>query len=180
MAGSIVAQNYAEALFALAQKAGRLDEYGRLMAATADALAASPEAQAVLVSPKVSKAQKSDLVGRAMAKMGAPAEFVRYLQAVVKRGRQGQFRPIADAYADLVDGSLNRVRAAVATARPADAALQQQITAALKRVMNKDVIAAFTVEPELLGGTVVRVGDRVYDGSVRRKLVRLRRQLTGR
>ncbi len=177
MAGSSVAQNYAEALFELGQKAGRLEDYGRLMAATAEALAASPEAQLVLVSPRVPKAVKSELVGRAIAKIGAPKEFVLYLQAVVKRGRQTMFSQIADAYGDLVDGQMNRVRASVATARPADAALEQSVVASLTKKLGKTVVATFTVDAELLGGAVVRVGDRVYDGSLRRRLLRLRRQL---
>lgn len=177
MAGSSVALNYAEALFALGRKSGRLEEYGRLMSATAQALASSPEAQAVLVSPRVPKAVKSDLVGRAIGKIGAPKEFVLYLQAVVRRGRQTRFAEIAEAYRDLVDGDMNRVRAVVTTARPADAALEQSVVASLAKKIGKTVVATFAVDPELLGGAVVRVGDRVYDGSLRRRLLRLRRQL---
>jgi F-type H+-transporting ATPase subunit delta len=80
----------------------------------------------------------------------------------------------------MVDASLNRVRAAVTVARPADQALQDQITAALQKALDKQVIATFTVDHDILGGTIVRVGDRVYDGSIRRKLVRLKRQLIAR
>ena len=177
MAGSSVARNYAEALFTLGRNAGRLEEYGRLLLATAQALESSPEAQAVLVSPRVPKALKSELVGKAIAKVGAPREFVLYLQAVVKRGRQMMFGQIADAYGELVDGNMNRVRAAVTMARPADAALEQSVVTALARKMGKTVVATFTVDPGLLGGAVVRVGDRVYDGSLKRRLLRLRRQI---
>jgi len=180
MTGSGVALNYAEALFELAQKSGRLEEYGRLIEATGLALAASPQAQAVLVSPKVSKALKIEIVSHAIEKVGAPREFVLYVRAVVKRGRQLLFSEIADAYAGLVDKKLNRTRAAVTVARPADAALQQAIAASLGRTLGKDVIATFVVDPDLLGGAIVRVGDRIYDGSVRRKLVRLKRQLLAR
>ncbi len=177
MAGSSVAQNYAEALFELGQKAGRLEDYGRLISATAQALTSSPEAQLVLVSPRVPKAVKSDLVGKAIAKIGAPREFVLYLQAVVKRGRQAMFGQIADAYGDLVDGQMNRVRASVTTARTADGGLEQSVVASLAKKLGKTVVATFTVDAGLLGGAVVRVGDRVYDGSLRRRLLRLRRQL---
>lgn len=180
MSGSIVAQNYAEALYDLATKSGKLEEYGRLIEATARALESAPDVRAVLVSPKVPKALKSELVGRAMAGAGAPREFVLYLQAVVKRGRQSAFSGIADAYGDLVDRKLNRVRASVTLARQPDAALQQAVTASLTKLLGKDVITRFVVDPEILGGTVVRVGDRIHDGSIRRKLVRLKRQLLSR
>lgn len=177
MAGSAVAENYAEALFALGAKAGQLEEYGRLMAATAAGLAASPEAEAILVSPKVAKKVKSELVGRAISQIGAPREFVLFLQAVVKRGRQGKIGEIAAAYGDMVDRKLDRVRAAVTVARAADPALERAIVDSLGRILGKEVVATFSVDPELLGGAVVRVGDRIFDGSVRRKLVRLKRQL---
>ena len=55
--------------------------------------------------------------------------------------------------------------------------LQASITAALAKALGKEVLAAFAVDPDILGGAVVRVGDRVLDGSVRRKLAQLRRQL---
>ncbi len=177
---SVVAQNYAEALFELARASGRLEEYGRLIDATAGAVEASPEVQGVLMSPKIAKAVKARVLGQALARVGAPEEFVRYLGAVVRRGRQLLFGAIADEYRRLVDESLNRVRAAVTVAREPDPALQHEISTALGRILAKDVIANFTVDPTVLGGAVVRVGDRVYDGSVRRSLMRLRRQLLGR
>lgn len=180
MAGSAVAANYAEALFELAGNAGQLEDYGRLIDATAAALAASPEGRAVLASPRVTKLAKSQLLGNAVAKIGAPREFVLYLQAVVKRGRQNLLTDIANAYGDLVDRKLNRVRASVTVARTPDAALQQAISASLAKISRKEIMATFVVDPEILGGTIVRVGDKVYDGSVRRKLVKLRRQLLHR
>lgn len=177
---SVVAQNYAEALFELARASGRLEEYGRLIDATAAAVDGSPEVQGVLMSPKIAKAVKARVLGQALARVGAPEEFVRYLGAVVRRGRQLLFGAIADEYRRLVDQSLNRVRAAVTMARDPDPALQREIASALGRILGKEVIAQFAADPAVLGGAVVRVGDRIYDGSVRRSLMRLRRQLLSR
>lgn len=177
MAGTAVAANYAEALLELATNAGRLEEYGRLLEATAAAIAASPEAQSVLISPRVNKLAKSGLVGRAVAQIGAPREFVLYLQAVVRRGRQNILGQIAEVYGEMVDTRLGRVRASVTLAREPDPALQAEIRTALMKLLNKEVLPTFQVDPEVLGGAVVRVGDRVYDGSLRRRLVRLRRTL---
>lgn len=177
---SAVAENYAEALFELAGKSGQLEEYGRWITATARVLESSPAAQAALVNPKVTKAFKAELMSGTLAKAGAPAEFVRYLQAVGRRGRQASFGAIADAYGALLDRHHNRVRASVVVARAPDQALEESIAASLSSVLGKKVLATFSVDPEILGGAVVRVGDRVYDGSIRRRLVRLKRQLLGR
>ena len=180
MSAATVSQNYAEVLFVSSGKAGQREEYGRLMQATARGFAMSPEAQAVLVSPKVSKTAKGELIGRSLVAAGAPQPFVLFLQAVVKRGRQGLLTEISQAYNDMVDGQLGRVRATVTVARDPEPTLEETIVASLSKTLGKGVLATFMVEPEILGGTIVKVGDRVYDGSIRRKLVRLKRQLLSR
>lgn len=170
-----IARNYAEALFTLGEHGGRTAEYADLIGAMAAAIASAPEVEAVLVSPRVPKAAKADLLARALP--AAPRDFVLFLQAVVRRGRQSLFSEIAEAYQGLLDVKLNRVHARVVVAREPNAALQDSIREALAAALGKDVVPEFMVDPEILGGTIVRVGERVYDGSVRRRMTRLRRQL---
>ena len=173
-----ISRNYAEALFTLGDRSGRLEEYAGLLEALAAAIDHSPQVEAVLMSPNVPKAKKAALVGDALA--GAPRDFVLFAQAVVRRGRQGWFGDIAREYGALVDVRFNRLRAAVTVAREPDARLRESIRAELSRVFGKEVLPTFVVEPAILGGTVVKVGDRIFDGSIRRKLGRLRRQLLAR
>ena len=170
-----VARNYAEALFTLGEHGGRTAEYAELIEAVAAAIGSSPEVEAVLISPRVPKAAKADLLARALPE--APKDFVRFLQSVVRRGRQSLFGEIAEAYQALLDVQLNRVRANVVVAREPNTELRESIRQALATALGKDVLPQFTVDPEILGGTIVRVGERVYDGSVRRRMTRLRRQL---
>lgn len=96
---------------------------------------------------------------------------------MIKRGRQQLFGLMATAYIGLLDTKLNRVRASVTVARPASAALQAEIVKALTAVTGKEVLARFSADPALLGGVVVKVGARIYDGSIRLKAATLRRQL---
>jgi len=170
-----IARNYAEALFDLGDRSGHTDRYAELIDAVAGAVETTPEVQAVLMSPRVPKSEKARLLGAALE--GAPREFVRFLQALVKRGRQRLLREIASEYQALLDIRHNRVRAGVTLAHSADESLQRAIQAALSRQLGKEVLAAFHVDPEILGGTVVRVGERIHDGSVRRRVTKLRRQL---
>jgi F-type H+-transporting ATPase subunit delta len=174
---TIVARNYAEALLELGEPGGRADSYAELIDAVAGAVETTPRVQAVLMSPRVPKAEKARLLGAALE--GAPREFVLFLQSLVKRGRQRYLRDIATEYQALLDIKHNRVRAGVTLARPADERLQRDIQAALSRRLGKEVLAAFHVDPEILGGTVVRVGERIHDGSVRRRMTKLRRLLSG-
>ena len=178
MRSETIARNYAETLFDLGERSGQTARYAELMDALAGAVETTPAVQGVLMSPRVPKAEKARLLGAAFP--GAPREFVLFLQALVKRGRQTLLREIALAYHALLDLKFNRVRAGVTLARPADEALQKRIADALSRQLGKEVLTAFTVDPEILGGTIVRVGERIHDGSVRRRLTKLRRHLLAR
>jgi F-type H+-transporting ATPase subunit delta len=173
-----IARNYAEALFDLGERGGQTQRYAELIDAVAGAVETTPEAQAVLMSPRVPKAEKARILSAALR--DAPREFVLFLQALVKRGRQLFLRDIATEYLALLDLKLNRVRAGVTLARPADEGLRRTIQERLSRQLGKEVIASFSADPEILGGVVVRVGERIHDGSVRRRLTKLRRQLLRR
>ncbi len=168
-----VARNYAEALFA----AG--DEFGELLDGVAGAIQADERIATVLDSPRVSKAAKTRILERAL-QGEAPREFVRFLQAVVRRGRQGLLGEIAQEYQVQLDEKLNRVHAGVTLADEPDSRMQKQVVDRLAQALGREVRAYFRADPRILGGVVVRVGDRVYDGSVRRRLTALqRRMLTG-
>jgi F-type H+-transporting ATPase subunit delta len=170
-----IARNYAETLIQLGERSGNVERYADLIDAVAAAVEQTPQVQAVLMSPRVPKSAKARLLGGAMR--DGPREFVLFLQALVKRGRQQILRAIATEYLSLLDQKLDRVRAGVTLARNPDEKLKRVIQEALSRQLGKQVIPAFSVEPEILGGTIVRVGERVLDGSVRRRMTKLRRQL---
>jgi F-type H+-transporting ATPase subunit delta len=173
-----IARNYAEALFALGERSGQTERYASLIDAVAGAVETSPEIQGALMSPRVPKAVKARMLGDAL--QGVPREFVLFLQAIVKRGRQRLLGEIAAVYHALLDIKLNRVRAGVTLVRKPDEALQRSIQERLSRQLGKEVLPSFAVDPEILGGAVVRVGERIHDGSVRRRMTKLRRQLLSR
>jgi F-type H+-transporting ATPase subunit delta len=177
---STIARNYAEALLLAAEAHGtsEIERYGRFMEALAGAVQADERISVALESPRVSKAVKAALLERALGDL-APPEFVRFLQAVVRRGRQGLLAEIAQQYDGLVDIKLNRVHAGVTLLEEPDARLQKELIERLTRAIGKEVRAHFRADRGILGGVVVRVGDRIYDGSVRRKLAALRRRLLG-
>jgi len=175
MRATTIARNYAEALFELGERSGNTDRYAELLDALAAAVETTPEVRGVLMSPRVPKAEKIRLLAAGLK--GAPREFVLFLQALLKRRRQGLLREISGEFQALLDIKHNRIRAGVTLARPADPALQREIQEALSRELGKEVIAAFHVDPEILGGTVVRIGERIHNGSVRRRMTKLRRQL---
>ncbi len=173
MRTGIVVRNYATALRDLAVKVGAVEQYGVALDAVAGAIEAEPRLAAVLESPRVTKARKAQLLRDALTGH-APAPFIRFLESVVHRGRQGLLPAMSREYEQLVDLHLNRVHAGVVTAHDVDAEMGKAIAAALSRAVGKEVLPHYRTDPSLLGGLVVRMGDRVIDGSLRRRLQQLR------
>ncbi|MGH7538014.1 MAG: F0F1 ATP synthase subunit delta [Gemmatimonadales bacterium] len=179
MKNETIARNYAEALFAAAEGTAQVERFGQLMDAVAGAVAADERIAVVLESPRVAKSLKARLLAEALEGAAAPP-FVRFLQAVVRRGRQGLLSEIAQQYQALLDLQQNRVHAGVTLSAALDDVLQRQIVERLTTVLGKEVRAHFRSDAGILGGVVVRVGDRVFDGSLKRRLAVLRRRmLTG-
>jgi F-type H+-transporting ATPase subunit delta len=132
-----------------------------------------------LESPKVSEAQKISVFFEAFGDR-VPRHFLRFLQTLVRKRRQMLIPEIAVEYDKLLDVYENRVHANVTVAREATAADESRIADQLTRVIGKTVVPHMTVNPAILGGVVVRIGDTVMDGSVRRRLARLKGQLLAR
>ena len=176
MKETTVARNYAEALFAAAEAKRQTERFGELMDAVAGALSADDRIAMALESPRVAKGVKTQLLKDALADV-APREFVNFLQSVVRRGRQGLLGAISAEYQGLLDVSLNRVHAGVTLAEEADGSLKTDIVKRLEKALGKDVRAHFRADEQILGGVVVKVGDRVYDGSLRRRLMVLKRKM---
>ncbi len=178
MRAQTVARNYAEALLAVAERADALERFADLLDALAGAIEADETIRHVIDSPRVPKAKKAEILRRAMAPH-APEPFLRFLDAVVRRRRQSLLPQISEEYSRLVDVRFDRVHAGVTLAREPNEPLQNVIREQLSRILQKEVIPHFRVDAAILGGVVVRVGDRVMDGSIRRRLVKLRRQMLG-
>ena len=171
-----IAKNYAETLLELAQRANDLRGWGDMLDQVSDAMESDRRLRTFLESPRVSAQKKNEILQKAYGAQ-LPRNFLRFLQALINHRRQMLIPVIAHAYHDLVDQVEGRVHASVTVARPADDADRQLVVSQLSRVLGKDVVPHFHVNPGILGGVIVRVGDTVLDGSVRRRLATLRTKM---
>lgn len=174
-----VARNYAETLLTLARRAEDVPGWGRMLQEVVDATNADPRLRLFLESPRIAAERKSEALARAFQDR-FPRVFVRFLQAVIGKGRQRLLGEIAAEYQALVDEAEGRMHAQVTLAQAPSEADRASIAASLSRTFGKQVVPHVVVNPAILGGVVVKVGDRVIDGSVRRRLASLRGTLLAR
>ena len=174
-----IARNYAEALLELAKRAKDLRGWGTLIQSIADAMGRDQTLRAFLQTPRIDAATKNGVLRKALVDR-APSTFVRFVESVVTHRRQMLIPEISQEYMDLVDAAENRMHANVTVAREADDKTRQLIAERLSKVFNKTVVPHLTIDERIIGGLVVRVGDTVMDGSVRRKLGTLRSRMLSR
>lgn len=178
MRAEIIARNYAETLMSLAERQGPAapEEFGRALDELAGMLAGDSRTRQFLATPRVRPEQKKEALRQALAGR-APEMFVRFVMVLVDKRRQSLLPEIATAYRDLVDQRMGRARVDVTISHAPDAALQAEIQRALEVQLGRTVIASYRVDPELLGGMVLRLGDEILDSSVRSRAAGLRRRL---
>ena len=179
MRDSTIARNYAHALLALARKAGDLPAWGRMIDDVSNAMERDDRLRRFLEAPQVSAAQKNAVLEKAFEDR-APRLFLRFLQRLVLNRRQMLIPDIATEYRDLVDEAEGRVHAQVTVAKPIDEEEQASIGRHLTHTLGKPVVPQVRVNPNILGGIIVRIGDQVMDGSVRKRLGILRGRMLAR
>ena len=175
-----IARVYAEALLGLATRDGQEEAVGaELDTIVRDILGKHPQIAAFFDSPVVSRRSRAPILTAALAGSGSPL-VQNFLGVLNQNGRLDLLRQIAAAYRGLVDRRGGRVRVKVRSAVPLSDGQQQALRQTLTASLQKEPILDLAIDPDLLGGVVVQVGDKVYDSSVRARLAALRTQLTAR
>ena len=174
-----IARNYAEVLLSLAKKAENLEGWGAMIDQVVSAIWGDERLRRFLESPNVDEATKRELLGKAFGDR-MPRFLVRFLQTLISHRRQMLLPDIAREYHHIVDEMAGRVHAQVTVARPLPDAEREQLAASLSKSLGRTVVPHVVVNPDILGGVIVKVEERVIDGSVRRRLALLRgRMLSG-
>ena len=176
MSTSAVAQNYAETLLELASREGEEDRYGELLATVAALYADAEQFRSFLDTPRIPAAEKKRTL-REVFGGRVPPLFVNFLLVVVDKRRQRWLPAIEEAYRGLLDQKAGRVHATVRLTFEPDEKLEAELVEALSEKLGAAVVPHFIEDERILGGVIVRVGDRVMDGSLRRRLDDLRATL---
>lgn len=176
MSNLAVSRRYAQALHAEALSSSAIEATDRDVALVRQALADSSELSRFFGSPVISREKKKSVVAALLKERVGPV-LLRLIDLLVDKGREDHLLSVLASYAALRDEELGVTDVSVRSARSVSDEERTAISMALKNRIGKDVRLAVTVDPSLLGGMVIQVGDTVYDGSVANKLASLRERM---
>jgi F-type H+-transporting ATPase subunit delta len=172
-----VSFQYANALADIALPQGAAEPAGRQLQEFAATYRDSAELQNYLGSPAVTAEDKREVLEKIASRMGASKIIRNLLFVIADHGRAKDVPEIAEAFAEVVRQRQGIAEAQVYSAARLTEGQRAELAQMLARLTGKKVEPNYFVEPELLGGVLVRVGDTIYDGSVRNRLEQMRAQL---
>ena len=175
-----IADVYAKALLGAAEKTGQsaavVEELESLVADVLDRL---PKLDAVLSSVLVGVDDKVAMLDRALGGQASPLLLI-FLKVVARHGRLDCLRTIRRQARKLFDKLHGRIRVQLTTATPLDGPLTKKLVDALRLSLGGEPVVTQRVDPALIGGAVVRIGDTVHDGSIANQLKSVRQQMMDR
>jgi F-type H+-transporting ATPase subunit delta len=175
-----VARVYAEALLNTAQKHQQAQEIqDDLEALVRDVFARDPHFETFLASRAIGREAKAAVIHKAFDGRSNDL-FVNFLIVLNNHDRLDLLRPIQVAYRELFDDRAHRIRVHVRSAVPLQDDQQERLRNELRQAFQREPILETAIDPDLLGGMVVLVGDWVYDASVRTRLANLKNDLIER
>jgi F-type H+-transporting ATPase subunit delta len=173
-----LARRYAKALLEIGTAQRNLDKLGADLKSIAAAMKESKELTSVLSSPAIRRSERRKVVDTLMQWINVQPMTKNFVELLLDHERFAALPDIARELHAMIEAKAGRVQAEVTSAKPLDPGQLTQITAALEKLSGKKVTVVGREDPSLIGGVVAKVGDVVYDYSLRNQLAALRDQLS--
>ena len=168
---------YANALADIAVLQGAAEPVLKQLSEIAAAYQESAELRNFLSSPAVSREAKHGVVEKLVARIGASRILRNFLFVIIDHRRTQALAEIAAAFQQVIQQRQGLAEAEVISATALNDAQKVQLLQALERLTGKKIRATYSFQPALLGGAVVRIGDTIYDGSLKNRLTQMRQHL---
>ena len=176
MSRSVAANRYALALFEVTREQGKLDPVQGDMRELRKVFRESADLRALLGSPKISGSKKKEMLKGLFA--GADILTVNLLQVLVDAQRISEAADVADEFIEMANESAGIAEAKVYSTRPLTDEEQQELSTVFAGKVGKQSLRIDNiVDPSLIGGVRIRIGNRIYDNSLKTKLDHLKRDL---
>ena len=173
-----LARRYAKAIFDIGSQQGDLTKLGQDIRSLAKAMNESKELDTALTNPAIRRSDRRKVIDGLLSSIGVQTASRNLVYLLLDGERMGSLPAISRSLDAMIEEKAGRVQAEVISAKPLDPSQLSQINAALEKLSGKKVSVSTRQDPELLGGVVAKVGDVVYDGSLKTQLRALRDELS--
>lgn len=179
MSSGSLARRYARALLALGLEDKNLEQLGKDVRNLATAIRESGELAEALSNPAFPRSDREKILIAVLERLKAKKTAVNFTKLLLDRERVAALPDISRELDAMIDEHAGRVRAEVTSAKPLTSAQLSRLVKALETMSGKKILVETFEDAALLGGVVAKVGDQVYDGSLRTQLRQLRTSLGG-
>lgn len=178
MISETVTRRYVKALFGAAQASGQVAAVAPYLTGLQELWLAQDELRASMMSPRLPVEKKRSVLKRLIGDT-APTLVQRFVSLLLDKGRIEVLAGGGTIYNELQDEAAGVRHAHVLSAVPLSAEQQQRLIETLSQSLQAQIVISSAVDPDVIGGLRVRVGDVLIDGTIRRRLEGLRKQLAG-
>lgn len=175
----IVAGRYAKALFEIARLTHEDEEIAAELEALSAALKGTPAIEKTLAHPSLKTAEKRELLGRIFQEKRRPfyATLLDFFTVLFRKNRFVLIHEITASFRRIADEAKGQGTAEIRTAAPLDPALETAIVSRLEKIAGARIAAKKELDPALLGGVVIKIKNKIIDGSVKTRIENLRKEL---
>jgi len=174
-----IALKYAKGLFTAAKELNKTKEFGEELNQIKDLLISMPEVLSALQNPIYPPDLKMEIIEEILKVMKVDPEIERFLKLLVERRRIQYIREIVTMYQELLDEELNIARGEVITAYPLSEEEKKELEEVLKNYLKKEVILKSKVDEGIIGGIKIRIGDLIFDGTLKTQLNKMKEIIKG-
>jgi F-type H+-transporting ATPase subunit delta len=172
-----IAKRYAKALLKIGLQDGNYEALGQDLNKMADLLRENKELRVVLGSVALRKPTRKAIVRKIGERLGLATTTIEFIELLIQKKRIDLLFEITKAYRDRCDEVAGRIRTTLVTPMELPAGLVQEIKSQLESLAGKEVILSLERDPSLIGGFLTRIGNVVYDGSLKAQIAKLRDDL---
>lgn len=172
-----ITKRYTRALFELASEAQKVEAVGRDLIALESLLSFDPSLRDALMSPVLTRDAKSHILDTLVEASGIDPLLGDFLRILLDARKLPLVPDVVAAYRELADQATGKIRGVAITPMPLDETDVRALAAALSKAVQKEVLLDAQLDPSLRGGVLARVGNLVFDGSLRTQLLRMRETL---
>ncbi len=177
MLSPTIAKKYARALFQVGQAEAIQDNLLRELEKVTNLLQENKGLERILLSPAFPIRKRKQIAEAVFSRLGLSKHLLLLLDVLLENKRLRLLQDIFQAYQDILDEAANRIRATLVTPGQLPPELVRAIKDQLELQTGKEVLLNVRLDPSLIGGVLVRIGDEIYDGTLKSQLLNLKEEL---